>query len=642
MENSKFSSESRYLFDDIIIERGNFRVSKNGEAKSLTPRAFDVLVYLIEKRGRVVEKQEIFDAVWKETFVTDNALMRAVKEIRRELGDDAAAPRYVKTVHKRGYQFIAEVAEQAEMPESKPTADKTEAAEMKISENESKIESPKIRNPKSEIRNPKWLRAALPVVILFAAVILAAWFLGKRNTEQIKSIAVLPFQIESGSADIEYLSDGITESIINNLSQISDLKVMSRNSAFRFRQNQTDAKNIAAQLGVETLVTGDIRQIEDKLVISIRLIDGKDESQIWGSQFVKTSGDIIGAQNEIAQAVVSNLRLKLTDSEQRQLAKRYTENSEAYRLYLKGRYHTFKLTPPEIQKGISYFQQTIEVDPSYALAYTGLSDAYRAQALSGEIPATDVMPKAKAAALKALEIDPSLAEAHTSLSSIIFWYDWNPQAAEDQLRRALQLNPNNADAHIFYAYLLSNTGRHADALAEAKRAGELDPLSLVINALEGQFLLHAGKPDEALAKLQKTFELDANFGLAHLFAASALIEKGMHTEAIAEARKAGDLNSLGGQPVALLCYALVKSGKPAEAREELEKLLNLSKERYVSPYQIALIYNGLGERDKTFAWLERGFEQRDPRMTFLKVEPKWNNLRAEPQFAGLMRRMNLE
>ncbi len=642
MENSKFSSESRYLFDDIIIERGNFRVSKNGEAKSLTPRAFDVLVYLIEKRGRVVEKQEIFDAVWKETFVTDNALMRAVKEIRRELGDDAAAPRYVKTVHKRGYQFIAEVAEQAEMPESKPAADKTEKAELKISENESKIESPKIRNPKSEIRNPKWLRAALPVVILFAAVILAAWFLGKRNTEQIKSIAVLPFQIESGSADIEYLSDGITESIINNLSQISDLKVMSRNSAFRFRQNQTDAKNIAAQLGVETLVTGDIRQIEDKLVISIRLIDGKDESQIWGSQFVKTSGDIIGAQNEIAQAVVSNLRLKLTDSEQRQLAKRYTENSEAYRLYLKGRYHTFKLTPPEIQKGISYFQQTIEVDPSYALAYTGLSDAYRAQALSGEIPATDVMPKAKAAALKALEIDPSLAEAHTSLSSIIFWYDWNPQAAEDQLRRALQLNPNNADAHIFYAYLLSNTGRHADALAEAKRAGELDPLSLVINALEGQFLLHAGKPDEALAKLQKTFELDANFGLAHLFAASALIEKGMHTEAIAEARKAGDLNSLGGQPVALLCYALVKSGKPAEAREELEKLLNLSKERYVSPYQIALIYNGLGERDKTFAWLERGFEQRDPRMTFLKVEPKWNNLRAEPQFAGLMRRMNLE
>jgi adenylate cyclase len=218
-------------------------------------------------------------------------------------------------------------------------------------------------------------------------------------------------------------------------------------------------------------------------------------------------------------------------------------------------------------------------------------------------------------------------------------HDWDWTAAENQIKRALELNANNADAHIFYAYLLSNTGRHTEALAEAKRARELDPLSLVINALEGQFLLHARLPDEASDRLQKTFELDANFGLAHSFASSVYIEKGMNAEAVAEARRARELNSVSSQPIAFLCYALAKSGKQAEARNELERLLELSKDRYVSPYDVALIHNALDERDKTFAWLERGFEQRDPRMTFLKVEPKWNNLRSEPRFLDLMRRM---
>ena len=417
---------------------------------------------------------------------------------------------------------------------------------------------------------------------------------------------------------------------------------MSRNSAFRFKNNQIDTQAVASQLGVETLVTGDIRQLGDKLIINVRLIDASDDSQIWGNQYVKNSADVIAAQSEIAQAVTQNLRLKLTNAEQQQMAKRPTENAEAYQLYLRGRYHVFKLTPPEIQKGMSYFHQAIEVDPSYALAYVGLSDAYRSFALSGEIPAAEAMPKAKAAANKALEIDDRLAEVHSSLSSVIFWYDWDWNASENQIKRAIELNPNNADAHFFYAYILSSMGRHAEALAESKRAGELDPLSLVINALGGQFLLHAGQPDEALAKLQKTFELDSNFAVAHLVAASVYIEKGMYREAIAEARRTRELNITTSQPIAYLGYALAKSGKQTEARDELERLLNLSKERYVSPYTIGLIYNGLNEPDQAIAWLERGFEKRDPRMTFLKVEPKWNNLRREPHFVSLLKRMNLE
>ncbi|MDQ3749356.1 MAG: protein kinase [Acidobacteriota bacterium] len=501
-------------------------------------------------------------------------------------------------------------------------------------------------NSIQQIKRQKSLAAFVSAVLLVGAIGFGYYFLSAKKSASgeggKKSLAVLPFVNASQDPNAEYLSDGITESIINNLSQLSGLKVMSRNSAFRFKNNQNDTRNIASQLGVETLVTGDIRQIGDKFVINVRLTDGKDDSQIWGNQYVKTNADVIAAQNEIAQAVASNLRLKLTASEQQQLAKRYTDNVEAYQLYLRGRFHIFKLTPPEIQKGMSYFQQTIEADPSYALAYVGLSDAYRSLALSGETPSTEVMPKAKAAANKALEIDDRLAEAHSSLSSIIFWYDWDWNAAENQLKRALELNPNNADAHIFYAYILSNTGRHAEALAEAKRAGEIDPLSLVINALEGQFLLHAGQTDEALAKLQKTFEMDSNFAIAHLFASSVYIEKEMYAEAVVEARKVRELNITTSQPTAFLCYALAKSGKQAEARDELEKLLKLLKERYVSPYTIGLIYNGLNERDETFTWLERGFERRDPRMTFLKIEPKWNNIRSEPRFVSLLKRMNFE
>jgi len=257
------------------------------------------------------------------------------------------------------------------------------------------------------------------------------------------------------------------------------------------------------------------------------------------------------------------------------------------------------------------------------------------------MPSTEFLPKAKAAAQKAIEIDDTLAEAHAELGFIIFWYDWNWNAAENQFKRALELNPNSADTHQSYAHLLSSTGRHAEALTEIKHSREIDPLNVRTNALEGQYLTHAGRTDEALAVLQKTFELEPNFWLAHLFASSAYIEKGMFAEAVAEARKARELSGVSTHPLAFLSYALAKLGKQAEARAVLEDLLKLSKERYVSPYNIALVYNGLDERDKTLAWLEKGYEQRDPKMTFLKVEPKWNNLRDDPRFQVLLRRVGL-
>ncbi len=493
-----------------------------------------------------------------------------------------------------------------------------------------------------QIKRHKPLAALVSAVLLLSLIGFGYYFYNsKKSSANIKkSLAVLPFANAGNDPNAEYLSDGITESVINNLSQISSLRVMSRNSAFRFKNNQTDTKNIAAQLGVETLVTGDIKQLGDKLVINVRLIDASDDSQIWGSQYVKNSADLIAAQNEIAQAVATNLRGKLTDSEQRQLAKRPTENVEAYQLYQRGRFHVFKLTPPEIQSGISYFQQAIDLDPNYALAYAGLSDAYRSLALGSEMSPQEFLPKSLAAAAKSIEIDDNLSEGHTALGMSLFWGEWDWNKADAQYKRALELDPNEVNAHIFYAHFLSNLGRHDEALAEIKRARELDPLFPFAGALEGQFLNHAGRTDEALDRLRKTFELAPNFWMPHLFASSVYTAKGMYAEAVAEARKAKELAPVLTVSIAFEGDALAKSGKRDEAQALLDELLKLSTTRSVPADHIAIIYNGLGETDKALDWLEKAYEQRDPKMAFLKVAPVWNNLRNEPRFIELMKRMN--
>jgi serine/threonine-protein kinase len=497
-----------------------------------------------------------------------------------------------------------------------------------------------------QIKLNKPLAALVSAVLLFSMIGLGYYYYNSKKTvssaKAKKSLAVLPFVNIGNDPNAEYLSDGITESVINNLSRLSGLRVMSRNSAFRFKRDQSNVKNIAEQLGVETLVTGDIKQLGDKLVINVRLIDASDDSQIWGNQYVKSSADIISAQNEIAQAVATNLRGKLTDSEQQQLAKSPTENVEAYQLYQRGRFHVFKLTPPEIQAGIINFQQAIDLDPNYALAYAGLSDAYRALALGSEMPPQEFLPKSLAAAAKAIEIDENLSEGHTALGMSSFWGEWNWKVAEKQYKIALELDPNEVNAHIFYAHFLSNTGRHDEALAEIKRARELDPLFPFIGALEGQFLNHAGRTDEALDRLKKTFELAPNFWMPHLFASSVYSEKGMYAEAVAEARKAKEFAPAQTVSDAFEGYALAKWGKRDDAKGLLNELLKLSSTRFVPADHIALIYNGLGETEKALDWLDKGYEQKDPKMAFLKVEPKWNNLRSEPRFIDLMKRMKFD
>jgi Tfp pilus assembly protein PilF len=369
------------------------------------------------------------------------------------------------------------------------------------------------------------------------------------------------------------------------------------------------------------------------------LVDARTGNQIWGEQYNRTTADLVSLQSDIARDVSNKLRMKLSGADKQKVMKNYTANAEAYQLYLKGRYYLLKGAEPDLLTGISYFQKAIEIDPSYAIAYVGLADAYRSPSL--EIPPTEGMAKAKAAALKAIELDDTLADGHAVLGWVHFWYDWDWSLAESQFKRALELDENNADAHAYYAHLLSNTGRHTEALAEAKRARELEPLNSRINALEGQFLVFAGQVDSGIDRLQKTLELDPDYYLGHNFLATGYIEKKMFPEAAAEARKAIDVSPTATYPMSLLAYALAKEGKTAEARAVVEDLVRVSNQRYVPGSSIANAFNGLGDREKALDWLERGFQEHDVRLIFLKVDPKWNNLRSEPRFQDLMRRVGL-
>ncbi len=488
--------------------------------------------------------------------------------------------------------------------------------------------------PESSTKRNGLIAGVVGLVLLITLGLGSYWLYGERPRKQIDSIAVMPFLNESGNADVEYLSDGMTESLINSLSKIPNLTVKARSTVFRYKNQSVDPNKVGQELGVPAILNGRVVQRGLDLTVYLSLVETATGNVIWGETYERKLADLVTVQKEITREVSQKLHVQLSGAEVQSVTKSATENAEAYQLYLKGRYHLVKSTPPEIDLAIKYFQQAIDIDPSYTMAYVGLADAYRAPGAE-KFPA-EALAKSKAAALKAIELDDTLADAHAVLGFIIFWYEWNWAESEKECKRAIELAPNNSDAHLFYAHLLSNLNRHDEALNEARLARELDPLNVRTNALEGQFLLHAGRIDESLARLNATKELDGENWMAHLFSTSAYIEKGMYAEAIAEGRRTNQIQP-HSRSFSYLGYALAKSGNREAARTELAKMLELSKDRWISPYSVALVYLGLDDREQTLTWLERGLKERDPRMVFLQVEPKWKPLRGEPRFQNLLR-----
>jgi tetratricopeptide (TPR) repeat protein len=394
----------------------------------------------------------------------------------------------------------------------------------------------------------------------------------------------------------------------------------------------------AHQLGVQAILEGTIQTVADRIRVSARLVSSAEGKQLWAGQFDEKFNDIFAVQDLISERVAAALHIRLTGEEKM----RSTENVEAYQFYVKGRVHTERLILPELRKAIGYFERAIALDPNYALAYVGLAEAYLRLALVNNIPAAEAMPQAKAAALRATEIAPRNADTFSTLAWIVFWYDWDWQAAEKHCLRGIKLNPNNPFVRMVHAHLLSNTGRHAEALAEIRRARELDPTSIFNQAIEGQILLFAGKTDEALDTLKILTEAIPNFWLGYLFISRVYNEKQMHTEAIAALAKAGELFPANKESTALRGYSLAKVGKLTQARAVLDELRQSSNREYVAPYNLAMIHNALGETETALDYLEKAYSEKNVLMVFLKVEPKWNNLRNEPRFIVLMRRMNFE
>jgi len=487
--------------------------------------------------------------------------------------------------------------------------------------------------------------ASLVLIAVGAGVIGMSAYLRARNSEvAIESIAVLPFVNQNHDPDSEYLSDGVTESIINSLTQLPSLKVMARSSVFRYKGKEADPMAAGKELGVRAVLTGRIMQRGDSLTISTELLDVRDNKQLWGEQYQRKVSDLLAVERDIAREITGNLRLKLSGPEQSRVVKHYTENPEAYQLYLKGRFYWNRRTEEGARKGIEYFQLAIDKDPTYALAYTGLADCYSILGTSYNVASlspSEAIPKAKSAATKALEMDDTLAEAHTSLAYIRLNYDWDWAGAEREFKRAIELDPNYANAHHWYSHYLMAMSRPEESLAESKRALELDQLDLVMNIHLGWHYIYAHQYDLAIAQFRKTLEMDPNYGLTHWYLGQAYALKGMYAEAETELLKAKYLLQQNVAVEADIGYAYAASGKGGEAKKVIDELKQSSKQRYISSYYLALIYTGLGEKDSAFEWLENAYRERSDLLIYLKVDSRLDSLRSDARFAELVWRVRL-
>ena len=605
---------------ELDLRSGELR--KTGVRIKLQEQPFQVLTVLLQRPGDVISREELRSAIWPaDTFVDfDNSLNTAINKLREALGDSSNNPRFIETLPRRGYRFIAQVTS-----DGKGTAVTTSTAVFR-----------------------RWtiLIGGATTIILIGLIAVRMRHFGS-SRPLTRSIAVMPFANANGDPNAEYLSDGITDGVIDKLSGLSNVKVISRTSAFRYKKREIEPRNVARELGVETLVTGTITQRGDELWISAELVDAREDTHLWGEQYKRRLVDIPSIQQEIATAISNSLQVRLTSGEKKQLAKVYTTNSEAYQLYLKGRYYWNKGTLESLEKSVNYLEQAIEKDPGNAQAYAGLADSYND--LGGGmayLPPTENFAKARAAATKALEIDDSMAEAHTALGWIRWGYDWDWSSAEQEFQRAIELNPSSAVAHGRYASFLVTMGRFDEGVAEGRRAEELDPLSQRILGFVGYEYLAAGRYDESISQLKKAIELDPTTPWLHAEISWAYARKGMYAQAIAEYERMGReayAVSRDNQVVAsgaAWVYAL--AGKRSEATRILEAFNHLPSNTYVDFYQVGAIYAGLGAKDRAFESLERGYTERSGSMVYIKADPFWDrNIRTDPRYADLLRKMEL-
>jgi TolB-like protein/Tfp pilus assembly protein PilF len=461
-----------------------------------------------------------------------------------------------------------------------------------------------------------------------------------RSRKAFDSIAVLPFENASADPNTEYLSDGITESIINNPSHLPKLRVIARSTVFRYKGQITDPQRVGSELNVRAVLTGRVVQRGDLLTIGTELVDVANGWRLWGEQYNRKLADVVAIQEEIAHEIFERLRLSLTGDEKKRVNKRPTLDAQAYQDYLRGQFYWNKRTADGVKKGIEYFQRAIERDPGYTLPYVGLADCYNILGFYAYAAPRDAFPKAKAAALKALEIDGALTEAHASLAYGRLYYEWDWAGAEREFKGVVERNPTYATGHLYYGNLLGAMGRLGEAAEQFEKGREIDPLSLIINTSVGWTFYFSRQYEHAVESLRKTMEIDAHFAYAHAMLGKSYLQLGRFQEAIAELQVASELSGASSLYLAMLGHAFAVSDNSAEAQKILNQLIEQSSRSYVSSYGVAEVYSGLGDKDQAFEWLEKAYEERARTMVMLKVEPELDPVRSDTRFQHLLQRMN--
>jgi TolB-like protein/DNA-binding winged helix-turn-helix (wHTH) protein/Tfp pilus assembly protein PilF len=618
-------SRPTYRFAGFEFDPAAGELHQDGVKVRLQAQPFQILRLLLERPGEVVTREEVRQALWPgDTFVDfDVGLNSAIKRLRDALGDSAENPRFVETLPRRGYRFIAAL----ETPPPAPAA-----AE----------EPPRpLRPPASRLRS--WPGAAALAALAVAAGLIATSrgprARGPLASEPIRSLAVLPFENLTGDPEQDYFVDGMTDAVTTDLAQVRALRVISRTSVTQYKRASKPLPRIAEELDVDAIVEGTVSRSGDRVRITAQLIQAATDRHLWAQSYERERRDVLALQREVAAAIAQAIEVKLQPDEKRRMAgTRAAVDPEAYEAYLKGRFYWNMRSAETSRKAVGYFQQAIERDPAYAPAYSGLSDAYRAFDVQGVAPPRESMPKAEAAARKALALDDTLAEAHASLAGVLYRYDWDWEGADREFRRSLELEPGYAEGHRAYAVYLMTVRRHEEALAEAQRARELSPLSLAINTELGLALVRLGRYDEAIERLQKTLEIDPKFVRVYQTLAFAYEGKGDWPRAI-EAFETS-VGGGSGRSYPWLGYAYGVTGRPREAQELLARLEKASHESYVSPQSFAVVHLGLGHRDEAMAWLERAYDARAFEVLGFSG-PLFDRLSGDPQFQDLLRRMRL-
>jgi TolB-like protein/DNA-binding winged helix-turn-helix (wHTH) protein/Tfp pilus assembly protein PilF len=646
----------RFGVFEVDIEAGELR--KHGLRLKLSEQPFQILSMLLARPGEIVSRDFLRERLWpSDTFVDfDHGLNNAVMRLREVLGDSSERPRFIETLPRRGYRFIAPVelrCQVSDVAAPAPVAPGTVVSVPTVAVDPVSGDEGFLRKVAGGQRKNFF---ALPRIAVLAVAVLAGSALisgitvhyvrgvnaSKGKANRSSSLVVLPLENLSGDKEQEYFADGMTDDLIANLAKIRSLRVVSRSTAMAYKGTHKPLPQIASELSVDAVVEGTVLRVGNRVRITAELVQVSTDHHLWADTYESPIGDVLALQNRVSSAIVDEIRINLTKEDKERLAMKPAVGPEAYEDYLKGRYYWNKRSGEGFAKAIGYFEEATRRDPQYALAYAGLADCYGiiGATIYGNLPASEAAPKAKAAAVRALEIDPSLAEAETSLATAKFNYDWDWTGAEEGFKRALQLDPSYATAYQRYSLYLIAIGRFDESFDQIKKARDLEPLSISINASFGWRLYLAREYERSIAQLRDTLEMDPSYEWAHLILGQAYEQKGEYNLALEELQEAVELSHSSPLMISALAHAYAASGNHPDALKLLAQLEALSKKQYVSPFYVAIVYLGLGKNELAMNWLEKAYDDRSNGLVFLKVEPELDPLRSDPRFGALLRKLN--